>query len=109
MRIIPGKNSRHGEINMEIKVTYEITEIIELYEVNEVFIRDCIESEWIVPLDAEKKILDREDIARMLLIRDLKEDFGVNDEAVPIILHLIDQLHWSQANIKRYLEQVKKD
>lgn len=36
---------------------------------------------------------DMEDIARMLLIRDLKEDFGVNDESIPVILYLIDQLH----------------
>jgi chaperone modulatory protein CbpM len=27
------------------------------------------------------------------LIKDLKVDFGVNDEGIAIILHLIDQLH----------------
>jgi len=91
---------------MEYKVTYEISEIIELYEVDEIFVYDCMEREWIIPVDTKKKYLDMEDISRLLLIRDLKECFGVNDEAVPIILHLIDQLHWSQAQAKRYFENL---
>jgi chaperone modulatory protein CbpM len=33
------------------------------------------------------------DIARVQLIRDLKQDLGVNDEGIPIILDLVDQLH----------------
>ena len=33
------------------------------------------------------------DIARARLIHDLKNNIGVNDEAVPLILDLIDQLH----------------
>jgi hypothetical protein len=93
---------------MEYKITYEITEIIELYKVNEFFIYDCIEREWIIPIDTRKKLLDREDIARILLIRDLKEDFGVNNESIPIILHLIDQLHWSQVQLKHYIEKTVK-
>jgi chaperone modulatory protein CbpM len=86
------------------KATYEITEIIELYEVNEFFISDCIERNWIIPIDTNGKILDKEDIARILLIKDLKEEFGANDESIPIILHLVDQLHWSQMQIKHYME-----
>jgi len=93
---------------MSYKITYEITEIIELYQINEFFINDCIEREWIVPADLQKKILDMEDISRILLIKDLKDDFGVNDESVPIILHLIDQLHWSQARIKHYYNIMEK-
>ncbi len=93
---------------MEYKITYEITEVIEIFEVNEVFIYDCIEREWIIPIDSRNKLLDREDIARILLIKDLKEDFGVNDESIPIILHLIDQLHWSQVQIKHYLDIIAK-
>lgn len=93
---------------MSYKIRYEITEIIDLYEVDEIFIFDCIEREWINPVDNQNKLLDMEDIARILLIRDLKEDFGVNDEAIPIILHLIDQLHWSKAQIKHYFEILEK-
>jgi hypothetical protein len=90
---------------MTYKTTYEITEIIELYEINEIFIFNCIEMEWIIPIDADKKLLDNEDVARILLIRDLKEDFGVNDESVPIILHLIDQLNWSRNQFRNFIEK----
>lgn len=33
------------------------------------------------------------DVARVRLIRDLRDDIGVNDEGVGVILDLIDQLH----------------
>lgn len=33
------------------------------------------------------------DLARTRLIQDLTGDFGVNEEGIPIILGLIDQLH----------------
>jgi chaperone modulatory protein CbpM len=32
-------------------------------------------------------------MARAQLIQDLRRDLGVNDEAIPIILDLIDQVH----------------
>ncbi|MGA2143236.1 MAG: hypothetical protein ABSG94_12590 [Brevinematales bacterium] len=91
---------------MVIKTIFEITEVIEKYEVDEIFIIDCIEREWIIPIDIKKTLLDIEDISRILLIKDLKEVFGVNDEAIPVILHLIDQLRWSQAQIKHYIDNL---
>ena len=39
-------------------------------------------------------MFDEEDVCRILLIHDLKDKFGVNDEAVPVILHLVDQLNF---------------
>jgi chaperone modulatory protein CbpM len=89
---------------MEEKIIFEINEIVEIYELNEFFICSCIENEWIKPCDAGRDLLDNEDIARMLLIRDLKEDFDVNDESVPIILHLIDQIHWLQSQLTHYIK-----
>jgi chaperone modulatory protein CbpM len=94
---------------MKDKTTYEITEIIELYELNEVFIYDCIEREWIMPTDTEAPLLDQEDIARILLIKDLKEVFGVNDESIPIILHLIDQIHWLKSRLKHHMDSMDHD
>jgi chaperone modulatory protein CbpM len=53
-----------------------------------------IEQQWLIPAQtsADADFSDR-DVARAHLIRDLKSDFGVNDEGVDIILHLVDQLH----------------
>ena len=53
-----------------------------------------VEAEWLVPVTRRKKYLFSEaDLARARLIQDLKLDFGVNDEGVAIILHLLDQLY----------------
>jgi chaperone modulatory protein CbpM len=50
-----------------------------------------IEEEWISPRDLNN--LDDEDLARIRLIWELQSEFGVNDEAMPIILNLLDQLY----------------
>ncbi len=88
---------------MKEKNIYEITEITELYQLNEIFIYECIEREWIIPSNTEETRLDQEDIARILLIKDLKEEFGVNDESIPIILHLIDQIYWLKSRLAHYM------
>ena len=53
-----------------------------------------IEQQWLIPTqtDAELSFSDT-DVARAHLIRDLKGVFGINDEGVDVILHLLDQLH----------------
>jgi chaperone modulatory protein CbpM len=52
-----------------------------------------IEAGWLLPRDTgEGRRFSEVDLARVRLIRDLRE-LGVNDDAVPVILHLIDQLH----------------
>ena len=49
---------------------------------------------WIVPPQSEPELMFSDvDLARAQLIRDLREDLGVNDEGVSVILHLIDQMH----------------
>ncbi len=91
---------------MKDKNIYEITEIIELYQLDAIFIYECIDREWIIPSNTEEKLLDQEDIARILLIKDLKEVFGVNDESIPIILHLIDQMHWLKSQLSHYMKSI---
>lgn len=48
---------------------------------------------WIIPVNPIDAFFDEEDIARIKLIWELDTVFGVNDEAMPIILHLIDQIN----------------
>jgi chaperone modulatory protein CbpM len=53
-----------------------------------------IEQQWLVPdRTSDEVIFSDTDVARAHLIRDLKGDFGVNDEGIDVILHLVDQLH----------------
>ncbi len=54
----------------------------------------CIRETWILPhRDDDGLRFDEVDLARLQLIVDLTEDMAVNDDAVPIILSLVDQLH----------------
>ncbi len=76
-------------------IQWSIHDLIEKSDLPEEFIVHCIQAKWIVPAaleSSELQELDNEDIARLRLIRDLQEDFGANDEAIPVILHLIDQI-----------------
>jgi chaperone modulatory protein CbpM len=53
-----------------------------------------IDAAWLMPFASGKTFqFSDADLARARLIQDLKTDFGVNDEGVAIILHLLDQLH----------------
>ena len=58
-----------------------------------------IEREWVSP--AAPDSLDEEDIARIHLIQELRIDFGANDEAIPIILHLMDQLYYLRLQMRK--------
>jgi len=53
-----------------------------------------IEEEWLIPSRTASELAFSEmDLARAKLIRDLKNDLGVNDEGVGVILNLLDQIH----------------
>jgi chaperone modulatory protein CbpM len=67
----------------------------------EIIIR-FIEEEWIHPLDLNETFLDDEDIARIRLIWELHKDFGVNDESMSIILHLLDQLNRMHLELEKF-------
>ncbi len=75
---------------MEIK---KIEEASEYCGVPRELIIHFIEEEWILPLDIETPALDAEDLARVQLIWELYTEYGVNEEGIPIILNLVDQLN----------------
>jgi chaperone modulatory protein CbpM len=64
----------------------------------DVFLR-YVQREWIRSSPSSE--WEDEDIRRAHLIVELQNDFGVNDEAVPIILHLLDQLHAMHRVLRR--------
>jgi chaperone modulatory protein CbpM len=62
-----------------------------------------IEAGWLAPRESGERRLSEVDLARAQLIGDLKHELGVNDEAVPIILDLIDQVHGLRRAVRRLL------
>jgi chaperone modulatory protein CbpM len=68
-----------------------------------------LEQRWLIPTETPAGTAFSDgDLARAHLIRDLKSDFGINDEGVDVILHLIDQLHGLRRALSRVHEDIRK-
>jgi chaperone modulatory protein CbpM len=53
-----------------------------------------VEAGWLIPHRAgAAREFNEVDLARARLIRDLKQDLGVNEDGIPVILELVDQVH----------------
>jgi chaperone modulatory protein CbpM len=75
-------------------MTMETQEFIGRSHLDSTTLNAWVEAEWLMPLASGKTLqFSDADLARARLIRDLKVDFGVNDEGIAIVLHLLDQLH----------------
>ena len=78
---------------MNLPLRKRIEEVCKDCGIEEEIIIQFMKEEWIQPIDPEHNMFDDEDMARISLIEDLRQEFGINDEAIPVILHLIDQLN----------------
>jgi chaperone modulatory protein CbpM len=65
-----------------------------------------LEQQWLIPAQTTLGLTFSDiDIARAHFIRDLQSDFGVNDEAMDLVLHLVDQLN----GLRYALAELRKD
>jgi chaperone modulatory protein CbpM len=80
-----------------MRKTFSLAEASELTGVDHSMVVIFIQREWICPVTAEE--IDDEDIARIHLIEELRNNFGANDEAISLILHLMDQLYYLRHQI----------
>ena len=86
-----------------------LTEVIEYtraagLEVSESEVEGFVRQSWV--LAAEERgawAFDEADAARVKLIVELKRDLEVNDEAIPVVLNLLDQLY----GLRQVLEDVR--
>ena len=63
---------------------------------------------WLVPPQTDPELMFSDiDVARAQLIRDLREDLGVNDEGVSVVLHLIDQMHGLRRSMRDLLDEMR--
>lgn len=85
---------------MEI-IRKSVIEICQEFHLKEDDVEMFISEEWIKPFKDEGPVFDHEDVARIELICELRNDLDVNDEAIPIILNLLDQIHLLRAALKQ--------
>ena len=67
-------------------------------------LRIWVRQGWIRPADSTKGTFTEADLARVALIRDLEDKLGFDEEQVPVLLNLIDQIHGLRAQLKSLLE-----
>ena len=89
---------------MKSLIQKRLEEICQEFGLSDHLIMEFIKQEWINPANTDDLLFDEEDTARIMLICDLRDEFGVNDEAVPIILNLVDQLNL----LRSRLDQLKR-
>ena len=63
---------------------------------------------WLIPPQTDPELAFSDvDLARAQLIRDLREDLGVNDEGISVILHLLDQMHGLRRSMQEVLNAMR--
>ena len=73
---------------------FSFQQVITEIGINETDLRLWIEQRWVLPARQEDSfIFDDVDLARARLIRELRVDLMVNEEAIPVVLSLLDQVH----------------
>ena len=70
----------------------EVVTVVEIITVRE--LRGWVQAGWIVPAIGQSgPVFDEMDVARVRLVCELRGDLDVPDEAVPLVLSLLDQVH----------------
>lgn len=68
-----------------------------------------IDNAWVRPDGAPGRYLFREiDVARVRLILELRDEMQVNEEALPVVLSLLDQLYALRRRARQLTEAVEQ-
>ncbi|ANT63433.1 MULTISPECIES: chaperone modulator CbpM [unclassified Salipiger] len=64
-----------------------------------------LRAEVIAPAETEGRAVYRQvDVARMELLCDLCDDFDLNDDALGLVMHLVDQLHGTRNDLRALMQ-----
>jgi chaperone modulatory protein CbpM len=66
-----------------------------------------VERRWVLPVRSGKDFaFDDADRARIRMILDFHRDLAIDDEAMPVVLDLLDRLHAARAQLRVLLQGV---
>jgi chaperone modulatory protein CbpM len=69
-----------------------------------------VEARLVVPLQTDRGPVFRQiDMARLALLCDLSDQFGLEEDALAVILSLIDQLHGVRSELRCVLDAVAQE
>ena len=85
-------------------MTVTLQQLAAEVEISEGEITAWIEQQWVLPgEEAGRLLFDEADQARVRLIAELRGDLGINDEALPVVLRLLDQVY----GLRQVLDQLR--
>ena len=88
-------------------MTWTLREVVLEVGVDDEDLAFWIAERWVLPTHEEDDwIFDAADIARIRLIQELKRDLGINDDAMPVVLRLLDQVHSLRNKVTRWEEVI---
>src|SRR5512144_288896 len=82
-------------------------DILRIHHLQSIELQAWIEQRWVRPrVTPQGLVFDEADEARIGLIRELRQEFLVNDDALDVVLALLDQLYATRRVLKRVEEAV---
>ena len=85
-----------------------LAQVVEVTDVAEADIVAWVEQQWVLPSDAGGQwLFDDSDVARVSLIQELRCDMDVNDDAMPVVLKLLDQVYGLRAALQEMQEAIE--
>ena len=83
-------------------------DIIAIYRVDRVELTSWIEQRWVRPQPTEQGFsFDEVDEARIGLIRELRQDLMVDEDALDVVLALLDQLYAARSMLRTVEEAIE--
>jgi chaperone modulatory protein CbpM len=83
-----------------------IVEFCAVTKIERPLVERWVAAGWLIPPQTDPEPAFAEiDVARARLICELRGDFGVNDEGVDLILHLLDQVY----DLRRVMGEVRDE
>ena len=71
-----------------------IEQVVAEIDISRAEITAWIDKRWVLASEEDGRYLfDEADLARIKLIAELHRDLGVNEEAMPLVLRLLDQIY----------------
>jgi chaperone modulatory protein CbpM len=81
--------------------------LVEIGTVEEREVRHWIAESWIHPEGGGAELrFTRTDVARVRLIRELRHDLAIEEESLPVVLSLLDQLYATRRRLRALSEAV---
>lgn len=78
-----------------------LQDIIRIHHIKKVELQAWMDQQWIRPeITPAGPMFDEADEARIVLIRELRQEFMVNEDAIGVVLSLLDQLYAARRVLK---------